>query len=205
MTDRLPRTPPAATPPIPDRHAVGRLRDAQRAAFILGLIVTSSLGIFAGCLRLFGHPSPGDSLQFPVAFGVSTLLLLAGSIAMNRALHFVCMERQPEFRGWLKVTAVLAALFMGIQSYGLLGMTPATRSPTETSLGVRPLVMTLAGLHVMHFFVATLFISVVLSRSIADRYDHEYHWGVTVCAWFWHLLGFVWMAILAVFAIAIGS
>jgi len=205
MTDRLPRMPPTGTPLIPDRHAGGRIRDTQRAAFILVLIVASSLCVFVSCLEVFGRPRPGDLLQFPVAFGISTLLLLAGSIAMSRALLFVRMERQAQFRWWLKLTAALAALFMGIQSYGLLWMTPATRSPTETSLGVRPLVMTLAGLHVMHFFVATLFISVVLSRSIADRYDHEYHWGVTVCAWFWHLLGFVWMAILAVFAIAIGS
>lgn len=140
-----------------------------------------------------------------MAFGISTLLLLAGSIAMSRALAFVQQERQTEFRWWLKFAAGCSALFMGIQSYGLLWMLPATRSAEGTSLGVRPLVMTLAGLHSMHFFVATLFISAVIARSIADRYDHEYHWGVTVCAWFWHLLGIAWMAILAVFAIAIGS
>jgi cytochrome c oxidase subunit III len=196
---------PPATSAIPDRHAAGRIRDAQRGAFILMLLTAVSLGVFVACLRIFGPPRRGDTLQFPVAFGVSTLLLMAGSIGMRRAESSVKIERQPDFRWWLKFAAGCSALFMGIQSYGLLWMAPATKSAEGTSLGVRPLVMTLAGLHAMHFFVATLFVSVVLSRSIADRYDHEYHWGVTVCAWFWHVLGLAWMAILAIFAIAIGS
>ena len=196
---------PPATTAIPDRHAAGRLRDAQRGAFILMVLTAVSLAVFVGCIEIVGRPRGGDTLQFPMAFGISTLLLLAGSIAMRRAESFVKMERQADFRWWLKFAAGCSALFMGVQSYGLLWMMPVTKSAEGTSLGVRPLVMTLAGLHAMHFFVATLFISVVLSRSIADRYDHEYHWGVTVCAWFWHLLGIAWMAILAVFAIAIGS
>ena len=52
------------------------------------------------------------------------------------------------------------------------------------------------------FVVATLFLSLVAVRTFADRYDHEYYWGVSVVAWFWHALGIVWLAILAVFAIA---
>jgi heme/copper-type cytochrome/quinol oxidase subunit 3 len=196
---------PPATTAIPDRHAAGRLRDAQRGALILMLLTALSLGVFIACIEIVGRPKGGDTLQFPMAFGISTLLLFAGSVAMRRAETFVKLERQAEFRWWLKFAAGCSALFMGVQSYGLLWMMPATKTAAGTSLGVRPLVMTLAGLHAMHFFVATLFISVVLSRSIADRYDHEYHWGVTVCAWFWHLLGIAWMAILAVFAIAIGS
>ena len=190
---------------VPARHAEGRLRDAQRAMFILMLVTATSLGVFVTCLGLFGPPRRGDLLEFPAACGVSTLLLLAGSWSMNRAMMFVRQERQAEFRRSLMMAAASAALFMGVQSYGLLAMMPGTRSPEATSLGVRPFAMVFAGLHCMHFFVASIFVSVVLSRSIADRYDHEYHWGVTVCAWFWHLLGLAWMAILAIFAIAFGS
>lgn len=197
--------PPASPIVIPDRHAGGRVRDAQRAAFILMLLIFGSLSVFLFCRWAFGPPLGGRGLQFPAAFGVSTGLLFAGSLAMGRALAFVRQERQKEFRRSLKIAAGMATLFMGVQSYGLLWMTPATRSPSETSLGVRPFVMVFTGLHAMHFFVATLFVSVVLARSIADRYDHEYHWGVTVCAWFWHALGLAWVAILAVFAIAFGQ
>ena len=63
-------------------------------------------------------------------------------------------------------------------------------------------IVMLAALHGMHFVVAVLFLSYVTVRALADRYDHEYYWGVSVAAWFWHALGVVWIGILAVFAIA---
>jgi len=42
----------------------------------------------------------------------------------------------------------------------------------------------------------------VTVQALADRYDHEYYWGVTLCAWFWHALGLVWCVILATMGIA---
>jgi cytochrome c oxidase subunit III len=190
---------------IPDRHAGGHLREAQRAMLFFVALGMVSWVVFQAGMWSFGPPRPGSGLQFPLAFAASTVLLAFGSLSMNRALSLVRLERQTDFRRWLVIAAIVAATFIGVQSYGLLWMTPATRSPEETSLGVRPFVLVLAGLHAMHFCVAMLFVSVVLSRSIADRYDHEYHWGVTACAWFWHLLGVAWVAILAVFAIAFGA
>ena len=56
-----------------------------------------------------------------------------------------------------------------------------------------------AVLHVLHFTVAMMFLVYVMLRSFQDRYDHEYYFGVTVCTWFWHVLGIVWVAILLVF------
>jgi hypothetical protein len=41
--------------------------------------------------------------------------------------------------------------------------------------------------------------------ALADRYDHEYFWGVSLCAWFWHALGIVWVCILIVFVISTGT
>jgi heme/copper-type cytochrome/quinol oxidase subunit 3 len=57
-------------------------------------------------------------------------------------------------------------------------------------------------LHGMHFVVALLFLCHITVQAMADRYDHEYYWGVTVCAWFWHALGVAWVAILFVMLIA---
>jgi heme/copper-type cytochrome/quinol oxidase subunit 3 len=42
----------------------------------------------------------------------------------------------------------------------------------------------------------------VTLSAFADRYDHEYCWGVSFAAWCWHVLGVVWLAILFVFAMA---
>ena len=66
-----------------------------------------------------------------------------------------------------------------------------------------PFVLMLAALHALHLSVALLFLAFVGTRAGADRYDHEYHWGVRFCAWFWHALGIAWLLILAIFAIAL--
>ncbi|MFO1093983.1 MAG: hypothetical protein U0992_11835 [Planctomycetaceae bacterium] len=40
------------------------------------------------------------------------------------------------------------------------------------------------------------------ARAHAERYDHEYYWGVSVCAWFWHALGIAWLFVLLCLALA---
>jgi cytochrome c oxidase subunit III len=41
----------------------------------------------------------------------------------------------------------------------------------------------------------------VTLSALSDRYDHEYYWGVKICALFWHALGIVWLVILMAFLI----
>ncbi|MEZ6064303.1 MAG: cytochrome c oxidase subunit 3 [Planctomycetaceae bacterium] len=153
-------------------------------------------------MRWIGRDTPAD-FQFPLAFAATTALLLFASLTIDRALRAVRRERQSLFRRWLRRSIVVGCLFMGVQSYALWTIVPQERSPGSASLGVAPFVLMLAALHGLHFLVATLFVSYITVQAHADRYDHEYHWGVTVCAWFWHALGVVWIAILAVYTIVL--
>jgi heme/copper-type cytochrome/quinol oxidase subunit 3 len=98
---------------------------------------------------------------------------------------------------------VTGTLFMGVQAYGLWTLLPAERAADQASLGVTPFVLMLSALHALHLSVAVLFLSFVATRAQADRYDHEYYWGVSVCAYFWYALGIAWLFILAIFAIAL--
>jgi cytochrome c oxidase subunit III len=185
----------------PDRHADGQARAAVR--FFLtaaGVLLLASL-VALLALILFGKPREPERL-FPRAFWVSTLLLGAGSYSLSRAVRYVRIERQRPFRRWLVTGLIMASLFIGVQAYGLASMLPHERTPQAASTGVTAFVMALTAMHAMHVIVASLFLSLVSVRTLADRYDHEYYWGVSVCAWFWHALGSIWLAILAVFAIA---
>jgi heme/copper-type cytochrome/quinol oxidase subunit 3 len=139
--------------------------------------------------------------QFPLAFAASTVLLCCGSVALSRALGFVKLERQHPFRRSLMWALLAGTLFVGFQTFALsqlIHQQPAEEVPT----GVGAFVAVMAALHAMHFVVALLCLVYVTVQAFADRYDHEYFWGVTVCTWFWHALGVVWCAILAVMAIA---
>lgn len=188
--------------PLPARHASGHCRAARRFfATVLGVcLVAWSAGSIVSRIPGF-EPHRSDSV-FPAAFGVTSVLLLTGSVLFSRALWYVRLEKQRPFRRLLVSALVVGSLFVGVQSVGLWALMPQVRSPEAAQVGVTAFVLMLVSLHALHFLVAVLFLSFVTVRAFDDRYDHEYHWGVTVCAWFWHALGVVWCGILGVFAIS---
>ena len=161
-------------------------------------------GAALACLLVRVAPPTNDAVDvtFPIAFAVSTLLLLGGSFALHRAIHFIRIERQARFRHALAVAMFAGTLFVGVQSYGLWCL---RQSPIglDAMTGAGAFAFVITVLHAMHFCVALMFVVYVAVRAFAGRYDHEYYWGVTVCAWFWHALGAVWLVILGVFAISV--
>ena len=108
------------------------------------------------------------------------------------------------FRQWMLTALVVGILFVAVQSYGLWSLMQ-NQNPMAVPTDVNSFVFVFAALHGMHFVVAMLFLVFVTLRALADRYDHEYYLGVTVCAYFWHALSVIWICILAVFAIAASS
>lgn len=179
----------------------GRIRVARRFFLIAVGVMAGALLAAVGLAELFGR-SPGSNLHFPPAFVATTLLLGGGSGLLEQARQAIRREQQQLFRRRLAAALAAAGLFMGVQTYALWTILPAQRSADLATTGVVPFVVMLAALHGLHFLVATLFVSYVAAQASVGRYDHEYHWGVTVCAWFWHLLGIVWLGILAVYLIA---
>jgi len=188
---------------IPDRHADGQSRVAIRFFLSSSAVLTAGIAIMVGLALVFGRPVGVRDAWFPPAFAVSSLLLALGSGTLERAIGFVRREQQAGFRRWLLISLGVGTAFIGIQGFGLWTLLPAHRAASDASLGVTPFVLMLAGLHAVHLTVAVLFLAFVATRAFADRYDHEYHWGVRFCGYFWHALGVAWLFILAIFAIAI--
>ena len=142
-----------------------------------------------------------EPTRFHPAFAVTTLLLFCGSAALSRAVAFVRRERQRPFRRSLMGALLCGTLFVGIQTFAL-SMLIHQQPADEASTGAGAFVAVVASLHAMHFVVALLCLVYVTVQAFANRYDHEYYWGVTVCAWFWHALGVAWCAVLAAMVIA---
>ena len=169
---------------------------------LLLLFGTAAL-IAVTLIQFSGRPKSESGLRPPPAFAASTLLLAAGSVAMQWSLHQVRTEKQAPFRRSLFVAAVVGMLFVGLQSYGIWYLLHGGTAATDPQTGVHAFVFAFVVLHALHFVVALMFLAFVAVQAVADRYDHEYYWGVTVCTWFWHMLGAVWAAILIVFVIAV--
>ncbi len=186
---------------LPARHADGRTREARLFFATVMAVMTLAMLTGWGVSRLPFSAASANRL-FPYVFLISSLLLLVGSLVMARAVHCVRREQQKPFRRSLLLALALGAMFWGVQTYGLKVLMPHDRTAEAAQFGINAFVLMLAALHGMHFVVAVLFLSQITVRAFADRYDHEYYWGVTVCAWFWHALGIVWLGILGVFAIS---
>lgn len=154
---------------------------------------------------------PPHELRFPLAFWFSTIALLTGSIALERGVSFVRRERQAAFRSQLIVALIAGTLFVAFQIYGMWDLlhsrevlfTEAT-SDISPSLGVKPYMFVAAFLHAVHFAVALMFLTYVTLKGLGGRYDHEYYWGVRICAWFWHALGIMWLAIILLLLVIVG-
>lgn len=172
--------------------------------FILTCLATFGTAfLLAGILyQLFPPAQPPVEIAFPPAFWVTSVLLAVGSVAMQVAVSEVRRERQVSFRRALRAAAVAGGLFVALQAYGIAGLVRNQR-PEHAQLGVNAFATAFTAIHAMHFTLALMLLLWVTLQAHADRYDHEYYWGVSFCSWFWHALGVVWIAILAVFAFAV--
>jgi cytochrome c oxidase subunit 3 len=167
-----------------------------------------SAAIYAVCLSLAAalihflppRPDPGK-VVFPAAFWFTTVLLAVGSGSLQYGASCVRRERQKSFRQSLVIALVAGTLFVGFQIYGLECLI-SNQVADEVQTSANAFIVVIGALHAIHFSLALLFLVWVTLSALADRYDHEYSWGVSLCAWFWHALGIVWLLILVIFAIA---
>ena len=188
-------------------HRVTELRtprqgDFARWFFLISLVVFGVAAALAFLLIEYGGTlKQSAAVLMPLPFWFSTVLLAIGSGFLQRSLGYVRIERQGPFRRCLLRALVAGTLFVGVQSYGLWCL-KENQVPARVMTGSNAFIFVFAFLHAMHFIVALLFLVFVTLQGLADRYDHEYYWGVTVCTCFWHLLVVVWVFILAVFVIS---
>lgn len=168
--------------------------------FAVAATALVAAGVLAmGLVRLWPATS-FPRATFPPVFALSTAALLAGSVCLSQAVQAVRREHQGRFRRMLVLALCTGTLFVAAQTVALNWLI-RRQVPENVQTDAAPYVAVAASLHGLHFAVALMFLAFVTVRAFADRYDHEYYWGVTVCAWFWHALGIIWLVVLAVMAI----
>ncbi|MBI3860620.1 MAG: cytochrome c oxidase subunit 3 [Planctomycetia bacterium] len=184
---------------LPRKTVAGRL--ALRFIFVAAGVYVAAGGVALALMRIVPFRMVPGQVVFPPAFWWTTGLLALGSGCLQHAVHCVQRERQKPFRRSLLLALVAGMLFVGVQTYGLWCLMQ-NQVPDDAQTGANAFITVMAALHAMHFALALMFLVWVTLSALADRYDHEYSWGVTLCAWFWHGLGIVWILILVIFSIA---
>lgn len=175
-----------------------------RAKLGVYLLITSLGVFFLAALIAYGiirtsvaiHLKP---LEMPLSFIVSTILLLINSVLLHMAVVNVRKEKQQAYRKFLTTAMVVGFLFLLLQGEGMVRL---IRTHLETAEGTGKLYgicFTLALLHALHVVGGIAFLAYIWIQSRRDRYDHERHWTVDICASYWHFLDVVWIVMLLTF------
>ncbi len=173
-------------------------------AVVFFLVAVVVLTVALGTAWLAGFLAPpvitSNRIAVIASFAISTGMLATGSVLLVRASGFVKLERQQEFRRCLSLALAAGTAFVCVQTYGLQSL--MTQRSVDIATGIKHAAFAFILLHAIHVVVALLFVVFIYLRALTDYYDHEYSWGVSFCGWFWHGLGIVWIAIMAVFMVA---
>jgi len=209
---------------VPRRaHTIGM------ALFLVSLSILFSASLLGYVfIRVYSGRVPLGSIHLPKELWVSTVMMLAASYTMHRALVAIRRERQPLFRLFLSATLVLAAIFVAIQTPAMVKLYRENQTaqkqwarqqaveqqqdiakpnpeinvdesiPSSRSTPFYALVMFLILIHALHVVGGMVALGIVSYNGYHNRYDHENYVGVQNCVVYWHFLDIVWIIMFAV-------
>jgi heme/copper-type cytochrome/quinol oxidase subunit 3 len=190
----------------PGRRPTEAAAIAERRSLGMWLFLASLGMLFAGSLAGFlvirfraDQWPPAGSPGLPVSFLISTALLAVISallVATERAIRAGSRTRPAAL---LTAAVVLGAAFILSQIAGWAGLAAASELP-QNNLYLFGIYV-LSFLHLLHVVGGMVPLVWVTVRSRAGGYTADDHGGVTLTAMYWHFLGIVWLAILAVLAL----
>lgn len=178
-------------------------RDEYQAKFGFALFIASLTMFFLASLFAYGIIRAASEVTtfsldaFPPSLLVSTLSMFGVSFAMHRAVLSVHRERQRPFLRWLWLAFALAVAFAAFQSLGLHSLLSLHAIGGARKLF--GLAYFLILVHALHVVGGMILLANVLFRGRRGGYDHEKHWGVDICAMYWHFLDVVWLLMLGTF------
>ncbi|GAA4439936.1 cytochrome c oxidase subunit 3 [Bremerella cremea] len=184
-------------------------RDEYQAKFGFYLFTASLTAFFLSGMVAYGiiriaSKAPAIPLNtFPPSLLLSTLCMFLVSFAMHKAVVNVRRERQVPFRRWLYSAAALSLVFLGFQTVGLHALLELHMAALEDGTTKQfALMFFLVLVHALHVVGGMSFLSGVVMRARRHYYDHEKHWGVDICAMYWHFLDVVWIVMLGIFLLS---
>jgi heme/copper-type cytochrome/quinol oxidase subunit 3 len=121
---------------------------------------------------------------------VNTLVLLASSYTVVRALGAIRVDDRRGLARWLGWTGALGGLFLLVQGAEWLRLVRFGLTVSSGAYGAT--FYTLIGAHGAHVLGALTWLGLVLLAAARDRYTARSHVGVATCAMYWHFVVGLW-------------
>jgi cytochrome c oxidase subunit 3 len=164
----------------------------------VGVVVwlASELMFFAGLfaayftLRSVNDPWPPDGVELETArTAVASAILVGSSGTMHLAVTAARRDDRRRATRWLAVTALMGVVFLSNQ---VLEYAQAPFTIGDHAYG--SIFYTATGIHGLHVIGGLAFMGAV-TAIIAGRSKAPTHQTVEVCAYYWHFVDVVWVAL----------
>lgn len=143
-----------------------------------------------------GGPGPHDLYNITSVF-IETLLLLASSFTFGMAsLTLKYQHSKLRLIGWLVVTLLLGAAFLGFETHDFLSMVAEGGAPERS--GFLSAFFDLVPLHGLHVTGGSIWLICLIGQIMRYGLDTRTKLGIMRLALFWHFLDIVWIGIFTV-------
>ena len=131
---------------------------------------------------------------FPLPI-ILTVVLVSSGFTAHFAQNAIRRDDRDAFQGWMIVTILLGAGFLGGQAFEYTNLIVAEGfSITSGIYGT--VFFCLTGLHGLHVSIGVLVLIGVLIRSFMGHFSSRSHFGVEGTVLYWHFVDAVWIALL---------
>lgn len=119
---------------------------------------------------------------------LNTIVLLSSGVSVTWAHHAMKDSNHQETIAGLVITILLGVYFTNLQ----LGEYMEVRfSISDRVYGSTFFVAT--GFHGIHVLIGTMFLIVILGRTIYLHFSRDHHVGLEAAIWYWHFVDVVWI------------
>ena len=128
---------------------------------------------------------------------INTALLLTSGVTLTIAHHALLANQRAKTIGFMWITVLLGALFLGLQGYEYYEA--YTHLNLKLSSGIYgSTFFMLTGFHGLHVFVGALMLLFITLRLQKGHFTPERHFGFEGAAWYWHFVDVVWLGLYVV-------
>jgi len=171
----------------------------ENLKFATWLYLASEVVIFASLIAmfvLFRLHSPEAVFQVHEEANIwlvtaNTFLLLTSSWAMVMGLREVRRDNAPGLVRWIGLTALLGAVFVGLQYVEYSELSHAGITLYSSEFGMRFYAPT--AFHGAHVIVGVLWALYIVRNGMKGRYNAHNYIGVEIFGLYWHFVDVVWI------------
>ena len=178
----------------------GTEREKQRRAkkMMLWFGIISLIMSFAGLTSAFIVSSSREDwlkeFQLPLAFTVSTILIVISSVFMFMALRKIKANKRQETTWFLLLTLGLGIAFIVAQFVGYGQIIDSGYHFTgETSNVTMSFIYVISLLHIAHVIAGLICLIVVIYNHFKQKYNSSETLGFELAATFWHFVDILWL------------